>query len=241
MATIRLEQLGPPTLLVDGQPVDVETRKALAVLARVVVDGPQRRDTLDALLWPSSDGRRARQALRRTLSAIRKALPDGVLTEGDDVELAEPVHTDLADVDRLVGDKVTTRDPAMLATAAALHRGEFLAGLHFRDADAFEHWRRDTAQQQQRRHVRILERWCHVLVATHDFDTAIDIARQRLALDPLHEPSHQQLMLLYAWQGNRSAAARQYAECIRVLDEELGVAPLPRTAALDRAVRAGTV
>lgn len=241
MTTIRLELLGPPTLLVDGRAVDVETRKALAVLARVVVDGPQRRDTLDALLWPSSDARRARQALRRTLSAIRKALPDDVLAEGDDVALAAAVSTDLADVDDLVGPTVMTGDPGPLAAAAALHRGEFLAGLHFRDAEAFEHWRRDTAQEQDRRHVRILERWCRALVAVHDFDAAIEVARRRLALDPLHEPSHQQLMLLHAWQGDRSAAARQYAECTRVLDDELGVAPLPRTAALDRAVRAGSV
>ncbi len=241
MDTIRLELLGPPTLLVGGHPVDVETRKALAVLARIVVEGPQQRDTLDALLWPESDARRARQALRRTLSAIRKALPDGALDEGADVALAAPVGTDLADVERLVGSAGTAGDATTLAAAAGLHRGEFLDGLRFRDGDAFEHWRRDTAQQLDRRHVRVLERWCRILVAQHDLDAAIDVARRRLALDPLHEPSHQQLMLLYAWQGNRSAATRQYAQCVRLLDEELGVAPLPKTAALDRAVRAGAV
>lgn len=48
-------------------------------------------------------------------------------------------------------------------------------------------------------------------------------------------------MLLHAWCGDRAAAARQYATCARVLDEELGVAPLPRTTALDRAIRAGAV
>jgi len=241
MDTIRLELLGPPTLLVGGLPVDVETRKALAVLARIVVEGPQQRDTLDALLWPESDARRARQALRRTLSAIRKALPDGALDEGDDVALAAPIDTDLADIERLVGSAGTAGDATMLAAAAGLHRGEFLEGLRFRDGDAFEHWRRDTAQQIDRRYVSLLERWCRILVAQHDFDGAIDIARRRLALDPLHEPSHQQLMLLHAWQGNRAEATRQYGQCVRLLDEELGVAPLPKTAALDRAVRAGVV
>ena len=241
MDIIRFELLGPPNLLVGGRPADVETRKALAVLARVVVEGPQRRDTLDALLWPGSDARRARQALRRTLSALRKALPAGALAEGDVVALAAHVSTDLDDVDELAGSGVTTTDLEALAAAAALHRGQFLEGLHFRDADAFDHWRRDTGQQFERRHVQVLERWCRALVAAHDFDAAIDVARRRLALDPLHEPSHQQLMLLYAWQGDRTAAARQYAVCARVLDEELGVAPLPKTAALDRAVRAGTL
>ncbi len=241
MDTIRFELLGPPNLLVGGRPADVETRKALAVLARVVVEGPQRRDTLDALLWPGSDARRARQALRRTLSALRKALPGGALADGDDVALSVAVSTDLEDVEDLAGSGVTTTDTAALAAAAELHRGEFLEGLHFRDADVFEHWRRDTGQQVDRRRVQVLERWCRALVAAHDFEAAIDVARDRLALDPLHEPSHQQLMLLYAWQGDRAAAARQYSVCIRVLDEELGVAPLPKTAALDEAVRAGTL
>jgi len=241
MDTIRFELLGPPNLLVGGRSVGVETRKALAVLARVVVEGPQRRDTLDALLWPGSDARRARQALRRTLSALRKALPDGSLAEGDVVALAAPVRTDIDDVEHLAGPGVTTDDTTALAAAADLHRGEFLEGLHFRDAEDFEHWRRDTGQHLDRRRVQVLERWCRALVSAHDFDAAIDVATDRLALDPLHEPSHQQLMLLYAWQGDRTAAARQYAACARVLDEQLGVAPLPKTAALDRAVRAGTL
>jgi DNA-binding SARP family transcriptional activator/tetratricopeptide (TPR) repeat protein len=219
---VRLGLLGPPTLLVGGRAVDVETRKAIALLAYVVVEGPQRRDTLDALLWPTSDARRARQALRRTLSALRKVLPDGALADGDDVALAVAVGTDLARADELF-------------------RGDVLEGLHFRDADPFEHWRRDTAQRIGRRHARLLERWCNLHVAAHEFGAAVEVARRRLALDPLHEPSHQQLMLLHAWQGDRAAAARQFAACTRVLDEELGVAPLPRTVALDRAVRAGTV
>src|SRR5205807_5430894 len=33
----------------------------------------------------------------------------------------------------------------------------------------------------------------------------------------------------YAWAGDRAAALRQYRACVRVLDEELGVAPLPET------------
>ncbi|MEP6698043.1 MAG: AAA family ATPase, partial [Pseudonocardiales bacterium] len=43
----------------------------------------------------------------------------------------------------------------------------------------------------------------------------------------------------YAWSGQRSAALQQYRECVRVLDRELGVAPLTRTSALNDAIRAG--
>ena len=241
MTRVHLDLLGPPDLRVDGASASIETRKALAVLALVVVDGVQRRDTLDVLLWPESDGKRARAALRRTLVALRKALPEGWLAEGEDVALAQPVATDLDAVVDLVGDGHGTRDPEQLEAADALHRGDFLAGLHFRDADPFEHWRRLTADGVARRHGRLLERLCRVHIEQGDLAAATEAAQRRLAMDPLHEPSHQQLMLLHAWRGDRASAARQYAECTRVLDEELGVAPLARTAALDRAVRTGTV
>lgn len=242
MTSTSLNVLGAPDLNVGGVSVAPETRKAIAVLAYVAVEGPQRRDHLDALLWPNSDGPRARAALRRTLSALRKVVPDDLLADGDDVALTRPLDTDLAEVVRLVGDDgAATGDRDRLERAAHLHRGDFLEGLWFRDADPFEHWRRNTAERCTRRHLRVLERLCRVNIDQGELGRATEVAQRRLEMDPLHEPSHQQLMLLHAWQGDRGAAARQYAACVRVLDEELGVAPLPRTMALDHAVRSGAL
>jgi predicted ATPase len=44
-------------------------------------------------------------------------------------------------------------------------------------------------------------------------------------------------MLLYAWTGERAAALRQYRECARVLEAELGVAPLAETTQLADAIK----
>src|SRR5258707_667895 len=65
-------------------------------------------------------------------------------------------------------------------------------------------------------------------------------AARRLALDPLHEPAHRQLIRAYAAGGDRSAALEQYRECVRVLDRELGVRPLDETTALYHAIAEGT-
>src|SRR5205085_11329466 len=70
-----------------------------------------------------------------------------------------------------------------------------------------------------------------------EFAPAIGYARRWLALDPLHEPAHRQLMLLYAWAGQRAAALHQYRECVRVLDQELGVPPLGETTQLYQAIK----
>ncbi len=45
-------------------------------------------------------------------------------------------------------------------------------------------------------------------------------------------------MRLYAQTGQRSAALRQYQECVRILDEELGLAPAEETTTLFEQIRA---
>src|SRR5262245_36426470 len=77
-AEIRL--LGSPEVLVRGRPLEVDTRKAVAILAVLATDGrPYGREELATLLWPDSDDAAARGALRRTLSVLRGAIGEDVL------------------------------------------------------------------------------------------------------------------------------------------------------------------
>ena len=71
--SIRL--LGPLEVALAGQPIVVDTRKALAIVALVAAEGrPFARDELSAMFWPEADDEAARGALRRTLSALRTAV-----------------------------------------------------------------------------------------------------------------------------------------------------------------------
>src|SRR5262249_47308966 len=133
---LRLSLLGAPVAMVDGSPLAVDTRKAIALLAYLAVErGSHSRDSLAALLWPDYDGQRARAALRRTLSTLRAALGGGwVQTQRDVVSLdPEGVMSDLEEARRLAGE-------GAFEAAAALHRGPFLAGFGLRDSQAFDSW-----------------------------------------------------------------------------------------------------
>jgi DNA-binding SARP family transcriptional activator len=77
-----------------------------------------------------------------------------------------------------------------------------------------------------------LERVVHWHGIQEEYDRAIAYARRWLALDPLQEAVHRRLMVLYAESGQRNAALRQYSECERLLNEELGVPPEEETTAL---------
>ena len=75
MSRLALYLLGPPRIECDGETVDLDTRKASALMAYLAVTRQRHsRDTLAALLWPEYDQAHARATLRRTLSTLNKAL-----------------------------------------------------------------------------------------------------------------------------------------------------------------------
>jgi len=252
MAGLRVELLGPPRAEIGGAPLKVDTRKAIALPAYLACSGRRHgRDELAALLWPEADEAHARAALRRTLSALNHALaagPGGASVRADRVGLeldAPGLDLDLRRFRELVaGCAAHGHDPergcaacvAPLAEAVALHRGEFMAGFALRDAPGFEDWQLAEAGSCRRELAVALRRLVGTYAGRGAWDAAIAEAGRWLALDPLHEPAHRQLMRLYAWSGQRGAAMNAYRACVRVLDEELGVPPLEETTDLYRAV-----
>lgn len=119
-----------------------------------------------------------------------------------------------------------------------LYRGDFLAGFALRDSPQFDDWQSFQAELLRGELADALDRLARGHSARSEFDSAIRYARRRLALDSLHEPAHRRLMQLYAWASDRAAAVRQYRECVRILEEELGVPPLEETTQLYRAIAA---
>ena len=236
---LRLALLGPPEVTVNGQPLEVDTRKAIALIAYLAVTGDQpTRGQLADLLWPDLDRDRARATLRRTLSALRTGLSGNWLhtdrtrvwlngdNRGSDIEQVK----ELVQIDHAHGpDKLCPDCAPNLAAAAKLFRGPFMAGFYLRDSSEFDDWQRREEEHQQRNLREVLDRLSLALAAGGRFAEAADAARRRVTLDPLDESGHRQLMQCLVWNGDRAGALRQFRECAEVLDRELGVSPLPET------------
>jgi DNA-binding SARP family transcriptional activator len=217
--------------------VETDTRKATALLAYLAVsEQPQRRATLAALLWPDTDEQKARGALRRTLSVLRSALGDRWLdADGETIELQRVgVRVDVADFRRALRD-------GRLADAVALYRGDFMQGFSLRDSPEFDDWQATQSDALRADYADVLSRLATEAERGGDLAAAVGHAKRRLALDPLHEPAHRDLMRLYARSGDRAASLRQFREATRILDQELGVAPVAETRALHDAIEAGTL
>lgn len=240
--------LGSPRIERHGAPVEVDTRKALALAAYLAMTRQRvSRDTLAALLWPDSDDSRA--ALRRTLSVLNKALGEGGLDidrehvgldrRGDvwvDVDHFRRLLSECGEHGHPAGDTcLACLDP--LDAAVALYRADFLVGFSLRDSPEFDDWQFFQAEGLRQELAGALERLTRVLAARGQFEAAIGHARRWLALDPLHEPAHGALMELYAWSGKQAAALRQYQTCVRVLARELDVPPLATTTQLYQVIK----
>jgi len=237
MAELRVSLLGAPLIEVGRARVETDTRKATGLLAYLAVSGrPQRRATLAALLWPEADEQKARGALRRTLSVLRSALGDRWLdAEGETIDLQRTgVRVDVAEFHRALRE-------GRLADAVALYRGDLLQGFSLRDSPAFDDWQAEQSDALRADYVDALSQLAASAEREGELSAAIGYAKRRLTLDPLHEPAHRDLMRLYARSGDRAAAIRQYHEATRVLDQELGVAPVAETRALHGAIEAGTL
>lgn len=238
MPRLELLLLGPPMIRLDSQPVRFDTRKGVALLAYLACQREaQRRDTLAALLWPEYDQGRA--ALRRTLSAIQSVIGEEWINSDRELIALRRSPDLLIDVDAFLELRVSATDLASLHAAIALHRDDFMAGFSLRDSSPFDDWQIAQAEHLRLARLQSFERL--VLLEEHSgmIDAAIASARQWLALDPLQEQAHRMLMRLLVSAGQRSAALQQYRECVRVLDRELGVAPLDETTALYQSIASG--
>jgi DNA-binding SARP family transcriptional activator len=251
MPQLALYLLGPPRVEREGQAVHIGRRKAVALLAYLAVE-PRRhsRDALATLLWPAYNQREARADLRRTLSVLSRTLGRGLLTTDRETTGLDPDAELWLDVDafrqRLLeceahGHPVQGACPVCLAPlteAVELYHDDFMAGFTLPDSPAFDEWQRYQTQGLRDELGSVLERLAGCHSAREETETAIAYARRWLELDPLREHAHRQLMVLYAQASRRTAALRQYRQCVRKLEEELGVSPAPETTALYERIRA---
>lgn len=240
MDNLRLYLFGSPRLEYNGRLVEMDTRKALALLAVLALSGvEQRREVLVTLLYPESDDESGRAAFRRTLSTLNRALGAGVLAARRDAVGLDPTAGLWVDVLEFKFLFAGQPSAAALERAAELYRGDFMAGFSLRDSPDFDDWQYRQSEDLRSLLVGALARLADLEAEKGDLKKAVQTALRRIALDPLTEEGHRQLMAMYARSGQRSAALLQYRECVRILEHELGVTPLAETTSLYQDILSG--
>jgi predicted ATPase/DNA-binding SARP family transcriptional activator len=232
--------------------MDLPRRKAAALLLYLAVSGErQPRETLATFLWPNSDQKRAYAYLRNAIWEINRTLGEGwLLADRERVGLdpGADIALDLREFRDLLalGERQVHPDEEAnlacveaLESAAQLYRGDFTAGFGLPDSPAFDEWQFFQAEETRQSLMDGLVRLVQILVSNDRLEEALAYARRWSNLDPINEAAHRQLMRLYAWNGQRNAAIRQYRECQDILKQELNIEPEAATTELFQRIQRG--
>lgn len=263
MSRLSLRLFGVPQIEVDDKAIEINRRKAVALLVYLAVTQQRHaRDAVATMFWPEADQRRARASLRSALWALNKtAVAQWLLVGSETVALGpRPETGDTAGAAKktLDVDVIRFRDllaasqrhdhavdaacaPCLdtLAEAVSLYQDDFLAGFTLPDTPQFDEWCFFQANALREELATALRDLMALYNAQGDPEGAIPPARRLVALDPLDEPAQRTLMQQYAEAGQRSAAIRQYEICRQTLQSELGVEPAPETKALGERLQSG--
>ena len=219
----------------DGSAVELPTRKAEALLAYLACRAgeAQPRDRLTALLWGERADAQARHSLSQTLTSIRRALNGAASNSQRRPGYGDPAAC-AADIDVVAFKRLAAGDSSEdLRAAADLYRGPFLDEFKLRDS-AFEEWLQQERAQLYESAVAVLIRLARCQAAAGELEGAAAALNRALALDPLAEEAHRQLIRLHLDQGAYNTAIRRYRQCAEILKRELNTVPEPATTELYR-------
>lgn len=255
---LRLHLLGPPEVRLGEEVLVFATRKTLALLTYLAIEGGlQPRERLATLLWPESSTERSYASLRNTLRRLHTALrqadsatPAPYLTVTHNALALNPdadIDIDLHLVEHAYtqarNDRSSRTSPEgssslpLLQSATACHRGDFLAGFSLSDAPAFDDWVTTQTEVWRRRLGLILNQLSEIQFTSGDFIGAAESASRWIALDALNEAAYRRKMRAHFAAGERGQALKTYAACCAVLSDELGVTPGSDTEALATHIR----
>jgi DNA-binding SARP family transcriptional activator len=244
MALLHIQLLGAVRVFHANHTYDARLTQTLQPLLAWLVLNRRKthaREALTELFWGEQRGDRARRCLSTALWRLKQALePDGVQpgaylistaatvgfnSESDhwlDVAAFEEGVALIRNLGHRTGD---AQDWLRAERAIGHYTGDLLEGFY------------DDWAIRERERLRLLYLDSLATLLTHysqadAHDDALRCGQQILALDPLREDIHRELIRLHLQRGHRALALRQYEQCRAVLDEELGVEPMEETRAL---------
>jgi DNA-binding SARP family transcriptional activator len=196
-------------------------RKQLVLLAYLARRSPRgaTREKLATLLWGDRDQARARQSLRQAVSELRAELGDVLETLPDTLRLnPDRIGFDVREFEKAI-------EAGRAGDAAALWRGEFLAGCDDLGTEELRVW-----IEQERVGLRKQLAWAsRQLVgqarAAGDWEAAIVAVERWCQALPYDEDAHRNLVETFRIAGKPAEAAARHAQFTARLRRDLDAAP----------------
>jgi DNA-binding SARP family transcriptional activator len=224
---LAIRTLGGLAIQLNDTPVEFETQKEAALLVYLAcTERTHPREVVAEMLWEERTQSQALANLRHVLTQLRQRVDPYVTISRQSVAMNTESDwwLDVTAFENQL-DAAGGQDVDTLETAMDLYQGEFLAGIYV-DSAAFEDWMRLERERLRFRAMEALDILTSIYLTQREYAKGIARATQLLQMDSLREETYQRLMQLLAQAGQRAQALAQYETCRRVLEEELGVAPV---------------
>lgn len=246
-ATIRVQTLGIFQLWRNGKPIaDKEWGRDTALqLFQFLITIHNRRglhkEQIIDRIWSDLDQKSGERNFKVALHAINKVLeperenraePTFIIRQGLTYQLAdEDLWIDVEALEELIklGNQHLNDAPEIAIeayrVALALYEGTYIPNRFYED------WSSDRREHIQVLVLGALIALAELLLVDNPMES-IRLTQQALEIDAAWEDAYRIQMQAYFNKGNRPQAIKSYRQCIKVLDEEFGIEPLPETEAV---------
>ena len=232
---LEIRLLGAPQLLLNGHEVDTLRRKNRALIFYLAAQkGQSTREKLLTFFWPDYERSAAQPILRTMIHDLRKQL--GESFHVDDRIVALDPETVIDAQGFLTALASPSSDLKTLTEALALYRGDFLEGFSLSDSVEFDDWVISEREHYQLMAMRGFANLARHLEGMRDYPAALESIRRALVFNPFQEDLQREVMRLLYLNGDRAGVVRQYESLRKLLDEEMGVPPMPETRSLYDAI-----
>jgi DNA-binding SARP family transcriptional activator len=229
--------LGTMSVTRDGVPIGTGWFKRSKELLAYLVANRQGvpKDRILDVFFPDLEPKQAERLLRDAIYYVRRqALAQGEATwsdayltrAGQNIVLGhDEWWADAWEFERLVAQAAElegTEAARSLRLALDLYRGEFCD-------DAYFSWLEPIRERYRRLFLKATVRLAELLAVSGDSEGAIEALERGIEVDPYCEDLYRRAIELEASEGRVNAAEQHYQKLAKVLAEELGVEPEPKT------------
>ena len=244
---LKIHLLGGFKIFIGDQVVDPDRwrlRKA-QTLVKILALAPQHRlhrEKLMDMLWPEHDLKAATDSLHQALHSLRGVLQPYcsdprlyIQFDKDRISLCPdaPLWIDAEAFEVAVKKASQSRDLASYRAALDLYTGDLLPD------DLYEDWAISRREGLRQEATRLLFESARALEAIAEYPPAIEAYQRIITSDPLQEEAYFGLMQAYALSGQRSQALSEFQVLKKVLAQELGAEPDPRSTLLYQEILSG--
>ncbi|WP_420627784.1 AAA family ATPase [Candidatus Leptofilum sp.] len=220
---------------------DWSRRKAAMLMQRLAIERRIIKDQAIDFLWPDATMNGGANNLYRTIYALRQTIEkafgsgtaESIFSFNDGIlSLDQGVVVDVHEFEQLAN----TQSPRFnLAQAVKLYKGTLLPD------DLYSDWASPHRERLQRLFRDTTLKLVDDLTQNNQFSQAIAYLNPLIVQDPVDESVHRELMRLYALDGRRHEALRQYQTCVQILEEELGIEPEAQSTTLYEQILSGEI